>query len=179
MISFGFKQNRVFGTVRSTNMIQGKPAWDTSITKTKIGFPHRQPKSIRTTQVDTSNKPHDKKSIENVKSGMNKKSDTLPLAGKTSNNNSQEKGYGSEPKTPATSCHVGSKSSTPFYSALHCSKCRFDKLETSSYWVGQIKMAESVGKHFVACDFFRLALECQAEVINLYVLHQNLHHVLF
>ncbi|KAK8463934.1 hypothetical protein PHAVU_011G073700, partial [Phaseolus vulgaris] len=46
------------------------------------------------------------------------------------------------------------------------SKCRFDKLETSSYWVGQIKMAESVGKHFVASDFFRLALESQAEPIR-------------
>jgi len=98
---------------------------------------------------------------------VNKKSDTFPqqVAAKTSKNKSQEKGCASEPKTPAATLSlVGTKSSAPFHTALHCSKCRFDKLETSSYWVGQIKMAESVGKHFLASEFFRLALESQAEV---------------
>ncbi|KAK3028170.1 hypothetical protein RJ639_038694 [Escallonia herrerae] len=44
-----------------------------------------------------------------------------------------------------------------------CSKCRFDRLETSSYWLGQIKLAESVGKHFASAAFFRLAFESKAE----------------
>ncbi|KAJ0557844.1 hypothetical protein HanIR_Chr07g0329751 [Helianthus annuus] len=52
---------------------------------------------------------------------------------------------------------------TPYLSAEKCSDCRFDRLETASYWVGQIKSAESVGKHFVAAAFFRLANECKAE----------------
>lgn len=55
-------------------------------------------------------------------------------------------------------------SGTPYQSAERCSKCRFDRLETSAYWLGQIKVAESVGKHFVSAAFFRLALESKAEV---------------
>ncbi|KAL5130266.1 hypothetical protein HKD37_12G033375 [Glycine soja] len=165
--SFGFRHNRVFGTARNTNIIPGKPVWDKSITKTKIDVSQRKPKSISTTQlpIDT----HNKKSTENANLGLNKKSHTFPqqFAEKTSKNSSQEKGSASEPKTPvASSSHVRTKSPTPFYSALNCSKCRFDRLETSSYWVGQIKMAESGGKHFVASEFFRLALESQAEPIR-------------
>ncbi|KAG2397617.1 uncharacterized protein HKW66_Vig0141470 [Vigna angularis] len=159
------RQNRVSGTAtrRSKNIIPGKPEWDrSSITKAKISVPQKQPKPIFTTT-------HDKKSTENVNHGVNKKSDTFPprVAGKTSKtskNNSLEKGCVSEPKTPAAALsHVRTNISTPFHTADNCSKCRFDKLETSSYWVGQIKMAESVGKHFVASDFFRLAFESQAE----------------
>ncbi|KAG6744327.1 hypothetical protein POTOM_053046 [Populus tomentosa] len=40
---------------------------------------------------------------------------------------------------------------------------KFDKLETASYWLGQIKLAESVGKHFVSVAFFRLAFDSNAE----------------
>jgi hypothetical protein len=45
---------------------------------------------------------------------------------------------------------------TPYHSAKYCSKCRFDKLETASCWLGQIKLAESVGKHFVPIALIRL-----------------------
>lgn len=78
------------------------------------------------------------------------------------------------PRTPV----VGSPSlnkpkrvsgSTPYQSAERCSKCRFDRLETSAYWLGQIKLAESVGKHFVSAAFFRLALESKAEVRTLFL----------
>lgn len=58
---------------------------------------------------------------------------------------------------------------TPYQSAERCSKCRFDRLETSAYWLGQIKLAESVGKHFVSAAFFRLALESKAEVRTLFL----------
>ncbi|WVZ03008.1 hypothetical protein V8G54_023814 [Vigna mungo] len=161
-------QNRVSGTAtrRSTNIILEKPEWDkSSIIKAKISVPQKQPKPISTTT-------HHKKTTENVNHGVNKKTDTFPsrVAGKTSKKNSLEKGCVSEPKTPAAASaalsHVRTNISTPFRTAQHCSKCRFDRLETSSYWVGQIKMAESVGKHFVASDFFRLALESQAEPIR-------------
>lgn len=52
---------------------------------------------------------------------------------------------------------------TPYLSAEKCSSCRFDRLETASYWLGQIKTAEFVGKHFVSATFFRLANDCKAE----------------
>ncbi|XP_008793485.2 uncharacterized protein LOC103709757 isoform X2 [Phoenix dactylifera] len=55
---------------------------------------------------------------------------------------------------------------TPYHSAQNCSKCRLDKLESSSYWLAQVKLAESVGRHSVAAAFFRLALECQAQPVH-------------
>ncbi|CAA0834076.1 Unknown protein [Striga hermonthica] len=48
-------------------------------------------------------------------------------------------------------------------SAEICSKCRFDRLETSPYWLSQIRLAETVGKHSVSAVFFRLAFDCHAE----------------
>lgn len=53
---------------------------------------------------------------------------------------------------------------TPYLSALNCSKCRLDRMETSSYWLNQIRVSEAVGKHFVSAAFFRLGLECHAQV---------------
>ncbi|KAI3450533.1 hypothetical protein Pfo_007198 [Paulownia fortunei] len=74
-----------------------------------------------------------------------------------------------EPRTPVKSPAVQAKprlSATPYHSAERCSKCRFDRLETSAYWLCQIKLAESVGKHSVSAAFFRLAFECKAEPIR-------------
>ncbi|KAL0460219.1 UNVERIFIED_CONTAM: hypothetical protein Slati_0649100 [Sesamum latifolium] len=42
-------------------------------------------------------------------------------------------------------------------------KCR---LETSAYWLDQIKLAESAGKHSVSAAFFQLASECKAEPVR-------------
>lgn len=53
---------------------------------------------------------------------------------------------------------------TPFFSAQNCSSCTVDQLESATYWLAQIRLAESVGKHWVAAAFFRLAFECQAQV---------------
>ncbi|KAE9593208.1 hypothetical protein Lal_00028768 [Lupinus albus] len=167
------RQNRVFGTARNTN-IPAKYMSDMTITKTKVVVPHRKPKSIRTTKppFDTSTKVTDTtdiKSLEDVNHRINKKSDTFPqgVVEKPISKNSQlvNDSSNAEPKTPVTAMK-SEVAATPFYSAAHCSKCRFDKFETSYYWVGQIKMAESVGKHVVACAFFRLALESQAEPIR-------------
>lgn len=169
-----FRQNRAFGTPWNTNdNIPKKPISDNITTKPKPAVPHKQPKQpIPATQVPTEittlTQPNDKKSPENVKPIKNKKSDTFPqkLAEKAM---LKESDSAEEPKTPATTSHGRGKSkvqATPFYSAVNCSKCRFDKLETSSYWIGQIKLAESVGKHFVASGFFKLALKSQAESIR-------------
>ncbi|TVU47452.1 hypothetical protein EJB05_07055, partial [Eragrostis curvula] len=52
---------------------------------------------------------------------------------------------------------------TPFFSAQNCSSCTLDQLESAAYWLAQIRLAESVGKHWVAAAFFRLAFRCQAQ----------------
>ncbi|KAF8718647.1 hypothetical protein HU200_024946 [Digitaria exilis] len=52
---------------------------------------------------------------------------------------------------------------TPFFSAQNCSNCTLDQFESATYWLAQIRMAESIGKHWVAAAFFRLAFECQAQ----------------
>lgn len=152
ILYFGFRQNRVFGTAWNTNVNIPKKPSDNIVTKPKPVIPQRHPK-----QPTTLTQPTDTKSPENPNLTKNKKSDTFP----------QQENDSAEPKTPVTSSHVIGKSkvqATPFYSAANCSKCRFDRLETSSYWVGQIKLAETVGKHFVACGFFKLAFKSQAEV---------------
>ncbi|CAL4938899.1 unnamed protein product [Urochloa decumbens] len=55
---------------------------------------------------------------------------------------------------------------TPFFSAQNCSSCTLDQLESAAYWLSHIRLAESVGKHWVAAAFFRLAFECQAQPIH-------------
>ncbi|KAK9154087.1 hypothetical protein Sjap_001567 [Stephania japonica] len=55
---------------------------------------------------------------------------------------------------------------TPYHSAENCSNCRLNRLESSSYWLAQIKLAESANKHSVSATFFRLSLECIAEPIR-------------
>ncbi|KAJ8484653.1 hypothetical protein OPV22_017138 [Ensete ventricosum] len=55
---------------------------------------------------------------------------------------------------------------TPYLSALNCSKCKLDKLDSSTYWLAQIRLAEATGKHFVSAAFFRLALECHAQPLH-------------
>ncbi|XP_030452632.1 uncharacterized protein LOC115674385 isoform X1 [Syzygium oleosum] len=69
-------------------------------------------------------------------------------------------------QAPLASVAKPRRSGTPYHTAENCSKCRFDRLESASYWLGQIKLAEPVGKHFVSANFFRMALECKAEPIR-------------
>lgn len=71
-------------------------------------------------------------------------------------------------QAPLASVAKPRRSGTPYHTAENCSKCRFDRLETASYWLGQIKLAEPVGKHFVSANSFRMALECKAEVHTVY-----------
>ncbi|CDP02193.1 unnamed protein product [Coffea canephora] len=41
--------------------------------------------------------------------------------------------------------------------------CDYDFTILALYWLDRIRLAESVGKHFVSAAFFRLATECKAE----------------
>ncbi|KAG2552713.1 hypothetical protein PVAP13_9KG479100 [Panicum virgatum] len=74
--------------------------------------------------------------------------------------------------TPMVAMRTGEKpakvlaAETPFFSAQNCSSWTLDQLESATYWLAQIHMAESVGKHWVAAAFFRLAFECQAQPIH-------------
>ncbi|KAL9691206.1 hypothetical protein QQ045_011625 [Rhodiola kirilowii] len=54
-------------------------------------------------------------------------------------------------------------SGTPYHTAQNCRRCMNVKLESSSYWIEHIELAESVGKHFASIMFFQLAHECNAE----------------
>ncbi|KAL9680181.1 hypothetical protein QQ045_018059 [Rhodiola kirilowii] len=72
----------------------------------------------------------------------------------------------SAPRTPvqlSSSLRKPRMSGTPYHTAQNCRRCRNDKLESSSYWIEQIKLAESVGKHFASIMFFQLAHECNTE----------------
>ncbi|KAH9323175.1 hypothetical protein KI387_017814, partial [Taxus chinensis] len=43
---------------------------------------------------------------------------------------------------------------------------KFSTLMSSSYWLAQVKLAESSGKHIISLGFFRLALESTAEPLQ-------------
>ncbi|XAR59771.1 hypothetical protein NMG60_11015735 [Bertholletia excelsa] len=135
------RQRRVFGTNRNPNI----PA-----------------KTV-------SEKPVARKPSANVSPNQTNPTKTI---GKNSGGNVQEgdtvEGSRTPPVVGATPASAARQrvSGTPYQTAERCSKCRFDRLETSSYWLGQIKLAESVGKHFASAAFFRLALESKAEPIR-------------
>ncbi|OIT35032.1 PREDICTED: uncharacterized protein LOC109243907 [Nicotiana attenuata] len=154
------RQNRVFGTVRNPN-VPTKTVSKKSVAKASSGVPQKPWKSPTQTQslTDSATNPvieTAKNSTEEKRVRPSKKSVCF-----------QENRDAVEPQTPvqksANLVKPRLSGSTPFYSAVNCSKCRFDMLETSSYWLSQIKLAETVGKHFVSAAFFRLALESKAE----------------
>ncbi|KAK4286469.1 hypothetical protein QN277_003022 [Acacia crassicarpa] len=167
------RQKRVFGAARSTNILT-RPLTERFIDKPKHVATKKQPKTTPASVVDTAKDLQTEASgiefQENVNIVPNKKDEAiLDQQTKKTSMKSKEKNS-EEPQTPVvshlTTTTKSKLSATPFFSALRCSKCRFDRLETSSYWIAQIKLAESVGKHFVAVDFFRLAIESQAEPIR-------------
>ncbi|KAG5578115.1 hypothetical protein H5410_058249 [Solanum commersonii] len=155
------RQNRVFGTVRSTNVptktVSGKP-----LAKSSSGVPQKPLKSPKKTQSLTD-------SAVNPVTESAKKEENRAKTRKKSVcfRENRDVVAAAEPKTPVKSPVLGkprlSGSTTPFHSAEKCSKCRFDRLETSSYWLSQIKLAENVGKHSVSAAFFRLAFDTKAE----------------
>ncbi|RVW38832.1 hypothetical protein VitviT2T_007987 [Vitis vinifera] len=144
------REKRAFGTSRSTN-IPAKTETEKPAIKPTTGATQKQSKSSRATAEE-------KKLPEKNKARLKKNS--VCFQEKVAE--SPAKQHADGPRTPAAKPKV----STPYHTAENCSKCRFDRLETATYWLAQIKLSESVGKHFVSAAFFRLALECKAEPIR-------------
>lgn len=60
------------------------------------------------------------------------------------------------------------KSNTPVSDISKSTTRRnFSRLLSASYWVSQIKLSESIGKHSISLGFFRLAVEAECEVYAL------------
>lgn len=156
------RQKRVFGTARNPN-ITSKPVPEKPTTKPSSIVLQKAAKPLRKTQS-----PIDVQAIPETVSTKNsaEKNRTRPKKKSVSfQDKNLAKGDLLEPQTPVRSPFLVKPrlSSTPYHSAERCSKCKFDRLETSSYWLGQINLAESVQKHFVSAAFFRLALESKAK----------------
>ncbi|MFS7956681.1 hypothetical protein Hanom_Chr07g00657391 [Helianthus anomalus] len=146
---------RTFGTIRNHNVV--------NIPETTLPQkPKPKPKPSNQAQQKTTQN----ESNEKPKLGNKKKTVCLPEKNEGSvkkKSPAKEIDGVKTPVRPPFSVKPVKIPGTPYLSAEKCSDCRFDRLETASYWVGQIKSAESVGKHFVAAAFFRLANECKAE----------------
>lgn len=159
------RQKRVFGTVRSSN-IPIKTVNEKPLAKPSNGAVKKQLKSTRLTQIAV-NVTADQKINEKLNPRQKKKNPGIkqPASG-TALKDLRVENDVVEPQTPVAVPRLLKlkNGGTPYHTAEKCSNCRFDKMETSSYWVAQIKLAEAVGKHFVSADFFRLAYVCNAEV---------------
>ncbi|GKA40837.1 hypothetical protein Tco_0733430 [Tanacetum coccineum] len=159
------RQRRTFGTIRNPNIPEKllpekpKPKLTNKISsklpKTEVApKPESAKKTPKTTSNDTT-KHNKKKTVsftEKVEGSVTKKKSPA-----------READGVKTPTRPPFTVKPIKVSGTPYLSAEKCSSCQFDKLETASYWLGQIKAAESVGKHFVSAGFFRLANDCKAE----------------
>lgn len=162
-----FRQKRVFGHARNPN-ITTNPTTQKPVTKPSSKASQILPNSTKSTQpsVNPAKTPGAievaKTSPEGNRTKPKKKSvcfleNTEQIVVKCS----------TEPKTPLKSPYMAKTtrlSGTPYYTAQRCSNCRCDSLETSAYWLTQIKMAETRKKHFVSVAFFQLAYESKAEV---------------
>lgn len=161
------RQKRVFGAAQNPNIpsnaVPEKPKKKaTSVLLEKSSKPTQSPPA-------TLPNPEAKNSSEKNAIMLKKKSVSFQEKENDKGGNSLQKGRVSEPQTPVQLSSVATKprlSVTPYHSAEKCSKCRLDRLETSSYWLNQIKMAETVGKHFLSAAFFRLACKSKAEVCH-------------
>lgn len=166
LICFCFRQNRVFGTIRSTN-VPTKTVVEKPLAKSSSGVSQRQLKSPKKTQSLTDS------AVNSVTKSAKKEENRAKTRKKSvcfrENRDAAVAAAAAEPKTPVKSPVLAkprlSGSTTPFHSAEKCSKCRFDRLETSSYWLSQIKLAENVEKHSVSAAFFQLAFDTKAEVL--------------
>ncbi|GFQ04059.1 hypothetical protein PHJA_002549800 [Phtheirospermum japonicum] len=158
-------EKRVFGTARNPNIPLKRSTAKPSKAKPSSGPLEKSAKPSQPTRSPP---------VAKTKSSSGKKKNPERPKKKKSvcfqeNEAGERNGNAVEPRTPAKSPAGRAKhrlSITPYRSAERCSKCRFDKLETSSYWLCQIKLAETVGKHSVSAVFFRLAFDCEAEPIR-------------
>lgn len=136
-----FRPKRAFGVARSTNVPVEKPRLTAKPRKVLAAAPPQPPTGTRKIRAVC---------IQETKTAA---------VTKTSRKDEHQEAVG----TP-TSSTKPTVAGTPYLSAQNCSKCKLDQLESSTYWLSQIRLAESTGKHFVSAAFFRLALECHAQV---------------
>ncbi|KAI3748262.1 hypothetical protein L6452_11231 [Arctium lappa] len=165
------KHRRTFGTVRNPN-VPSKTLPEKPKAKTSNQISIKQPKTEseigRVPKTESAKKTPQNGS--NEKAGLRKKkSVSFPEKleeSVTKKSPAEEVNGVKTPVRPPFSVKPIRIPGTPYLSAEKCSSCRFDRLETASYWLGQIKSAESVGKHFVSAAFFRLANDCKAEPVR-------------
>lgn len=159
----------MFGTARNPNIPSKTAPEKPAKGKPSSGLQKMAEKPSQETRSPLPRPPiaEAKKSAEKNPARPKKKSVCFQENVVERNGKVSDDGNAIEPRTPVKSPAVQAKPriATPYHSAERCSKCRFDRLETSSYWLSQIKMAESVGKHSVSAAFFELAFECKAEVL--------------
>ncbi|CAL9056895.1 uncharacterized protein LOC135677214 [Musa acuminata AAA Group] len=140
------RPKRAFGVARSTNVPVEKPHLTAKPRKVLAAAPPPPP------QAPTGTRKIRPVCIQETKTAA---------VTKTSRKDEHQEAVG----TP-TSSTKPTVAGTPYLSALNCSKCKLDQLESSTYWLAQIRLAESTGKHFVSAAFFRLALECHAQPLH-------------
>ncbi|URE08776.1 hypothetical protein MUK42_03722 [Musa troglodytarum] len=140
-----FRPKRAFGVARSTNVPVEKPR----ITA--------KPRKVLASAPPPPQPPTGTRKIRPV---CIQEPKTAAVT-KTSRKDEHQEAVG----TPTSSAKPA-VAGTPYLSALNCSKCKLDQLESSTYWLVQISLAESTGKHFVSAAFFRLALECHAQPLQ-------------
>ncbi|XP_024959804.1 uncharacterized protein LOC112500530 [Cynara cardunculus var. scolymus] len=162
------RNRRTFGTIRNPNVpaktLPEKPKPKTS-NQISVKQPKTEPETAPVSKTESAKKTPQNGSNEKAKL-RKKKSVSFPEKLEESITKRSPAGEVDGVKTPVRppfSVKPIRISGTPYLSAETCSSCRFDRLETASYWLGQIKSAESVGKHFVSAAFFRLANDCKAE----------------
>ncbi|RWV79003.1 hypothetical protein GW17_00059932 [Ensete ventricosum] len=138
-----FRPKRAFGVARSTNVPVEKPRLAAKPRKVLAAAPPPPP------QPPTGARKIRPVCVQEPKTAA---------VTKTSRKDEHQEAVG----TPMSSTKPA-VAGTPYLSALNCSKCKLDKLDSSTYWLAQIRLAEATGKHFVSAAFFRLALECHAQ----------------
>ncbi|KAL8193262.1 hypothetical protein R6Q57_026843 [Mikania cordata] len=168
----GRGHRRTFGTIRDPNVPEkavsqkpkAKPSNQISLLKQPKTDPEFVPapkaESVKTSPQNGTNDTTKKKKKKVVSFQENN-------VGYVTEKSPAREGDGVKtPVRPPFSVKAARIPGTPYLSAEKCSCCRFDRLETSSYWLVQIKSAEAVGKHFVSAAFFRLAHDCKAESLK-------------
>ncbi|KAL9681035.1 hypothetical protein QQ045_012816 [Rhodiola kirilowii] len=174
------KQKRVFGTQRNTNVLVKSKTEKKTTGKSKVETEVKQPKLKGFKAEEIENDEVAKPGTDERDEGLKKDEVAEKAAEEKSSEeiemeSQKKKSIGfqekldemiSAPRTPvqlSSSLRKPRRSGTPYHTAQNCRRCRNDKMESSSYWIEQIKLAESVGKHFASIMFFQVAHKCNAE----------------
>ncbi|XP_042418345.1 uncharacterized protein LOC122006791 [Zingiber officinale] len=158
------KPKRAFGVPRSTNVPVEKPLL---ISKTR--------KAPAAAKKPSDPDPAATKTVATVV-GKKKPHVTFQEPKKSVAKSSEDEEPEEVVRTPKPLIKPAVAKGTPYLSAQNCSKCRLDQLESSTYWLAQIRLAETTGKHFVSAAFFNLALECHAQPFHR-LLNELRHYV--